>query len=67
MFCGDSCKNRVRVNGDGKRFRRGRLITITNTSEEMEPKCAEKAIRLAWRTTSDSTVGFRLQQRVSME
>jgi hypothetical protein len=67
IFCGDSFKNRVRVNGDGKIFRRGHLITFTNTGEELESNCAEKAIRLAWRTTADSTVSFRLQQRVSME
>lgn len=67
MFCGDSCKNRGRVNVDGKRFRRGHLIKSTNTGEELEPNCAQKAIRLAWRTIADSTVGFRLQQWVSVE
>jgi len=67
MFCGDSCRNRVRVNGDGKRFLRGHPITFTNTGEDLQPNCAEKALRLAWRTTADSTVSFRLRQRVSLK
>jgi hypothetical protein len=57
MFCGDSCKNRVRVNGDGKRCR-GHVIKFTTAGEDLEPNCAEKTIRHVWRTTADSNVGF---------